>query len=129
MAFQWCCNAPKAGHRSGGGGLAWRTEGLAQVNAHRFPMGQGSRLALVRGFADCMGTGVSQGCLFLPHAAIDIAFVDEAGLVVEAHCAVAPGKRMRNRKAVCVLERFSRCSGPWFEQGDRVALAMERNGR
>lgn len=60
---------------------------------------------------------------------IDVAFVDEAGLVVESHCAVAPGKRMRNRKAVCVMERFSRCGGPWLKQGDRVVLAMERSGR
>lgn len=58
---------------------------------------------------------------------IDVAFVDTTGLVVEVHRAVAPGKRMRNRRAVSVMERFSRLDAPWFEPGDRVTLAMERS--
>ncbi len=99
----------------------------------RFAFSVGARLRGLHGHRGFSGVLVLAPCCDIHTVGmakpIDIAFVDEAGLVVEAHCAVAPGKRMRNRKAVCVLERFSRCSGPWFEQGDRVALAMERNGR
>lgn len=99
----------------------------------KFALSVGSRIRGLHGRRGFSGVLVLAPCRDVHTVGmaepIDIAFVDEAGLVVEAHCAVAPGKRMRNRNAVCVLERFSRCSGPWFEQGDRVELAMERNGR
>lgn len=57
---------------------------------------------------------------------LDIAFVDEEGRVLEAHRDVGPLRRLRNRRAVAVVERFSSCSSPWFAAGDRLALAHVR---
>ena len=51
--------------------------------------------------------------------AVDVAFVDATGLVVEAHRAVAPGRRLRCRRARAVLERFAG-EGP----GDKVEMAV-----
>ena len=56
------------------------------------------------------------------HRRLDIAFVDERGLVLEAHRDVGPFRRLRNRAAVGVVERFSSCSSPWFSAGDRVGV-------
>lgn len=53
---------------------------------------------------------------------LDIAFVDAAGCVVECHRDVGPFRRLRNKKAVAVVERFSSCSSPWFSQGDRMGV-------
>lgn len=53
---------------------------------------------------------------------IDIAFVDDAGRVIEAHRDVGPMRRLRNRGAAAVLERFSSCSSPWFSEGDRLGV-------
>ncbi|WP_241963684.1 DUF192 domain-containing protein [Gordonibacter sp. 28C] len=55
--------------------------------------------------------------------AIDVAFVDRAGLVVEAHRAVGPLRRLRNDKAVAVVERFASCDAPWFAVGDQVMIS------
>ena len=55
--------------------------------------------------------------------AVDVAFVDAAGLVVEAHRAVAPGRRLRCRRARAVLERFAG-EGPWLCAGDKVEVAV-----
>ena len=54
---------------------------------------------------------------------IDVAFVDATGLVVEAHRTVGPGRRLRCRRAVAVLERFSD-AGSWLGVGDRVEIAI-----
>lgn len=56
------------------------------------------------------------------HRRLDIAFVDVRGLVLEAHRDVGPFRRLRNRAAVAVVERFSSCSSPWFSPGDRVGV-------
>ncbi|PNV67631.1 DUF192 domain-containing protein [Enteroscipio rubneri] len=53
---------------------------------------------------------------------LDIAFVDVAGRVIEAHRDVGPMRRLRNRSAAAVLERFSSCSSPWFSEGDRLGV-------
>lgn len=56
--------------------------------------------------------------------AIDVAFVDARGVVVESHRCVRPRRRMRNRRAVIVVERISRADEPWFKEGDRLALTV-----
>ena len=58
---------------------------------------------------------------------IDVAFVDACGTILEAHRRVGPFRRLRNRQAVCVIERISRCESPWFRQGERLALSGMRN--
>ncbi len=55
--------------------------------------------------------------------AIDVAFVDQKGIVIEAHRSVGPFRRLRNAKAVAVVERFSSCGEPWFCTGDQVVLS------
>ena len=56
--------------------------------------------------------------------AIDVAFVDARGMVVESHRCVRTLHRMRNRRAVIVVERISRADEPWFKEGDRLALTV-----
>lgn len=60
---------------------------------------------------------------------LDIAFMDAAGTVLEAHCGVGPFRRLRRRDAVAVAERFSSCATPWFSEGDRVGVARMEGGR
>lgn len=55
--------------------------------------------------------------------ALDIAFVDADGMVVEAYRDVGPMRRVRCRKAVATIERFSE-STPWFTAGDRVEIGI-----
>lgn len=59
---------------------------------------------------------------------IDVAFVDARGTVLEAHREVGPFRRLRNRRAVCVIERVACCERPWFRQGQQVRLAGMRGG-
>ena len=56
---------------------------------------------------------------------IDIAFVSLSGVVLESHCGVPPRRRLRNRRAALVLERFE-SSDPWFEAGDHLVLSSRR---
>ncbi|MDO4501794.1 MAG: DUF192 domain-containing protein [Coriobacteriia bacterium] len=56
--------------------------------------------------------------------AIDVAFVDARGMVIESHRCVRPLKRMRNRRAAIVVERISRADEPWFSEGDCLALTV-----
>lgn len=51
--------------------------------------------------------------------AIDVAFVDAAGMVVAAYRNVAPRKRLRHGQACLVAERFA-SEKPWFHQGDSL---------
>ena len=60
---------------------------------------------------------------------LDVAFVDATGLVLEAHRDVGPFRRLLKRGAAAVVERFSSCSGPWFEEGDRVGMVRLEGGR
>lgn len=53
--------------------------------------------------------------------ALDVAFVDCDGLVLETYRAVRPLSRLRNKNARVVLERFS-SDTPWFQAGDRLGI-------
>ncbi|MCI8469588.1 MAG: DUF192 domain-containing protein [Eggerthellaceae bacterium] len=57
---------------------------------------------------------------------IDVAFVDAAGVVLEAHRDVGPRRRLRCRGAAAVLERFAE-AGPWPVPGDQVTVAARRD--
>ena len=56
---------------------------------------------------------------------IDIAFLDERGQVLESYRAVGPRRRIRCRKAVAVLERFSVNDPPWFSAGEHVEMTRK----
>ena len=56
---------------------------------------------------------------------IDVAFLDAQGLVLESYRAVGPRRRMRCRKAVAVLERFSANDPPWFSVGEHVEMTRK----
>lgn len=60
---------------------------------------------------------------------LDIAFVGKDGRVIESYQAVAPFRRMRCRRAVAVLERYSTCDSPWFAVGDFVAMSRKEGDR
>ena len=57
---------------------------------------------------------------------IDVAFVDELGIVLEAYRDVDPGKVLHHPGAACVLERMSSVHRPWFEKGDELWLGANR---
>lgn len=61
-------------------------------------------------------------------APIDVAFIDEKGLVLESHRRVGPFRRLRNADAACVAERVSLCEEPWFGEGDRLMIASAPSG-
>lgn len=54
---------------------------------------------------------------------IDVAFLDRAGRVIEAHCKVGPMRRLRNNAAAAVVERFASCTAPWFSVGDQATIS------
>lgn len=56
---------------------------------------------------------------------IDVAFVSSEGVILEAHRGVGPNRRLRNRRAVATLERFS-VPRPWFEPGDKISKEVAR---
>lgn len=56
---------------------------------------------------------------------IDVAFVDRTGCVIESHRSIGPFRRLRNREAAAVVERFASCDAPWFSEGDRLAVSAE----
>lgn len=53
---------------------------------------------------------------------LDIAFVDANGCVLEVYRDVGPFRRLRNKGAAAVVERFSSCLTPWFSAGDQVGV-------
>ena len=55
---------------------------------------------------------------------IDVAFLDNAGVVVRADRGVGPRRRVVCRRAVATLERVS-VDKPWFQVGDRIGLVAE----
>ena len=69
------------------------------------------------------------GALLLAPCNDDIAFVDAQGLVLEAHRDVEPCRRLRNKSAEAVVERFSSCATPWFTAGDRVGVVCMKGDR
>lgn len=58
--------------------------------------------------------------------AIDVAFIDEAGAVLQSRRDVLPNRRLRNRHASAVLERFAMPREVWFEEGDKLAIGTFR---
>lgn len=65
---------------------------------------------------------------FTMYRQIDIAFVAVDGTVLESLRDVPPRRRMRNRKAAAVIERFS--SREWWPAaGDVLELSHSRDGR
>ena len=53
---------------------------------------------------------------------IDGAFVDGEGTVVAAYRDVGPARRLRDGRAVAVVERRHADGAAWFSCGDRIAL-------
>lgn len=58
--------------------------------------------------------------------AIDVAFIDESGMVVQSRRDVMPNRRLRNGRAAAVLERFAIPREVWFEEGDRLEIGAFR---
>lgn len=58
--------------------------------------------------------------------ALDVAFLDAAGIVVKSVRDVLPNKRLREPTAVAVLERRAIPRELWFEKGERIALGHFR---
>ena len=94
-----------------------------------------SLAARLRGLA---GRGSFDGALLLVHCSdvhtftmrqqIDIEFVAADGAVLESYRNVLPMRRMKNRKAVAVIERYS--SRDWWPTtGDVLELSHSRDGR
>ena len=54
--------------------------------------------------------------------AIDVAFVDRAGVVRKVVRDVLPNKRIRDAGAAAVLERRAIPRELWFEEGEQIAL-------
>ncbi len=60
---------------------------------------------------------------------LDVAFLDAQGRVLQTHQNVGPFRRLRNRRAVAVLERFSTCASAWYEKDDVVLLGCSERSR
>jgi uncharacterized membrane protein (UPF0127 family) len=60
------------------------------------------------------------------HYAIDVAFLDSDGTVIRAVRDVVPNKRLKDARAVAVLERCAIPREVWFEEGDHIALGQYR---
>ena len=60
---------------------------------------------------------------------IDVAFADGAGVVVAVHRNVGSCRRLKHRRAVYALERFSLPDSPWLEEGDRLCAYVYRAER
>lgn len=58
--------------------------------------------------------------------AIDVAFVNGSGVVIESYRDVLPKRRLREPHAVAVLERCAVPYAGWFERGDRLGLSALR---
>lgn len=59
---------------------------------------------------------------------IDVAFVDESGLVMEVWRAVVPGRVITVRGAWVTLERPA-LEGPWLARGERVHMSWMEDAR
>ena len=53
---------------------------------------------------------------------IDVAFVDQSGRVLQTEYEVGPHRRLKNRRAVAVVERFSTQKTPWLAPGDQLGV-------
>ena len=59
---------------------------------------------------------------------IDVAFVDKHGLVTRSDRDVGPGRRLRCKKAVAVLERQANGAAPWPDIGERAEIGFVSQG-
>lgn len=57
--------------------------------------------------------------------AIDLAFLDERGCVLDSHRDVLPKRRFRCKRAVAVVERFAQPRKPWLQQGDYLDVSID----
>lgn len=62
------------------------------------------------------------------HEPLDVAFVDEAGLVIEVMRGIAPGRVLSNRAARFVCERFADESR-WLEEDDWIDWSRAATGK
>lgn len=65
------------------------------------------------------------------HYRLDVAFIDRKGRVVNVQRNVAPGRRLRSRAAVSVLERPA-TKQPWPMTGQRLLISktyQDKQGR
>lgn len=53
---------------------------------------------------------------------IDVAFIDVQGVVMSSYQGVCPRKRLRQKGAAAVLERFSGSGKKWVQPGDRLGI-------
>jgi uncharacterized membrane protein (UPF0127 family) len=56
--------------------------------------------------------------------AIDVAFVDRQGRVLEATCGLPPNRLRYCKGATCVLERRSASGNSWFEKDETIELMV-----
>jgi uncharacterized membrane protein (UPF0127 family) len=56
--------------------------------------------------------------------AIDVAFIDRQGRVLEAMRGLPPNRLRCCWKAVCVLERRNASGDPWFEKDETIGLMV-----
>jgi uncharacterized membrane protein (UPF0127 family) len=56
--------------------------------------------------------------------ALDVAFIDRQGCVLQVVRELPAGRLLACKTAVCTLERRSSLGGPWFEVGDTVKLLV-----
>jgi len=54
---------------------------------------------------------------------IDLAFVDSSGLILSSHRCVASARRLKDKRAILVLERRSTAGKQWLEEGQRIVIA------
>lgn len=59
---------------------------------------------------------------------IDVAFVATDGTVIESHRAIGPRRRLRCKRAVATLERFT-SSDPWFSPGEQIQFCSPTKER
>ncbi|MFR8046061.1 MAG: DUF192 domain-containing protein [Eggerthella lenta] len=105
-----------------------RARWAAVADSRTLPQGEGAAV-LARA---CRGAAVAP-CNDVHTAGmrhrLDIAFVDAQGLVLAAHRDVEPCRRLRNKSAEAVVERFASCATPWFTAGDRVGVVCMKGDR
>ncbi len=61
---------------------------------------------------------------FVPRA-IDVAFVNATGVVVQTYRSMPPWKRRRCKDACYVMERWAQPADAWFSVGQRLYLSAE----
>lgn len=59
---------------------------------------------------------------------IDVAFLDERGVIVKALRCLEPGRRVRCKGACAVLERQSDAASEWYREGERVIITARPKG-